>query len=206
MVNFVVKGPYIQGCRRERRTRKSSPACWRLLPRLPHVGKATTNILKEAFNPRNLNNLAEYINSRRRGKLQLYIVYQERVHGEANKGAIAEIEEFIIGHAARRNPNLINIHGTGPSDWSISGLANNGRGNPGQSVQQFKQMLGIVTKRRVDGRPPIDANTIEPSNSESASASTDAESSIRGHWGPDQHLRVGCHSGDLSFASGARPG
>ena len=92
-----------------------------------------------------------HINDRRRGRLQLYIVIQERVRLMANKDAIAEVEEFLIGHAARRNPNLLNIHGTGPSNWTIAGVANHRRNGPDLSVVLFKEYAGHQEKARCDG-------------------------------------------------------
>src|SRR5262245_24577520 len=129
MVEFVVKGPYDvpviltgNGARfvdraklRELQTSSGGAAAkagcyvfsWRASRgSIPvYVGKASRNILREAFNDRNCNNLAQYINNRKKGRLQISIVYQNRMKLMlGNKTCISEIEEYLIGYAARRNP------------------------------------------------------------------------------------------------------
>ena len=139
-----------------------------------YVGKATRNILREAFNDRNCNNLAEYINARQRGRLQISIVHQNKMRLlQGNKDCIADIEEYLIGYAARRNPDLINIHGTGGASWSIKGV-NNGRGAPAAVVAEFKEMMGIA-KRRTVTKATNDEDSIEPSNTEPIAATNAAE-------------------------------
>jgi hypothetical protein len=138
-----------------------------------YVGKAKNNILDEAFNPRNLTNLNRYMNRRRRGKLQIFAIYQQRMHhGEGNKDVIAEIEEFLIGHASRRNPGLLNIHGTGPTKWVIEGFANHKGGRPEASVVAFNGMLGIVAKKsgKVEATIEPDDTQETTDNVESAAA------------------------------------
>jgi hypothetical protein len=119
-----------------------------------YVGQAGGGIFSEAFNHRNKNNINGYFRRRLRGNLDLYSVSQVHVKGDKGSGsAISDIEEFLIALASRRNSELINIHGTRPANWSISGVHNHGKGNPGPSVIAFKKMLGIATKGRVANRP-----------------------------------------------------
>jgi hypothetical protein len=92
------------------------------------------------------------------------------VNSQGNKDCIADIEEYLIGYAARRNPDLINIHGTGEASWSIKGV-NNGRGATGATVAEFKEMMGIAKRRTVskptsDDKATGDDDSIEPSNTE----------------------------------------
>lgn len=142
-----------------------------------YVGKATRKIISEAFNPRNLTNLAEFVNNRKRGRLQIYIIFQERMRLRSNKEAITEIEEFLIGRAAIRNPNLLNIHGTRPASWTIVGVANHGAGGLAAAVQEFKKTLGIVSHRRAQNRPTVTVSTevIEPFDTESIPGPSEAE-------------------------------
>lgn len=191
MVNFVVKGPFevpmkrLQGgarfidCARLSEMVEASEgaikkagcyvfSCKASRGSLPvYVGKATKSLLREAFNPRNLNNLQEYINDRRRGTLELSIVVQERIRLLANANAISEIEEYLIGYAAVRNKNLINIHGTAASNWKIAGVANHGRpGAAAQTVRDFKVMMGIATKKKSTRDVDPDLEEIEPATTE----------------------------------------
>jgi len=204
MVNFIVKGPFdvplkeaangarfidvdkLHSLKADSNGSINKAGCyvfsWRAARgSLPiYVGKATGKILSEAFNARNLNNLAEFINNKRRGRLQIYIVFQDRIRLIANKTAIAELEEFLIGRAAIRNPNLINIHGNRPASWTIVGVANHGAGRPGATVQDFRKMLGIVRKTKPSSRPTalptvIQPEVIEPSETESVPGPTESD-------------------------------
>jgi hypothetical protein len=112
-----------------------------------YVGKATRNILAEAFNERNINNLNHFLLNRQRGRIQLYAIYQKKVKMLfGNPDLISQIEEFMIGFAARRNRDLLNIHGTGVGNWSIAGVVNNGSGKPDAAARAFRKMMGMQAR------------------------------------------------------------
>jgi hypothetical protein len=92
---------------------------------------------------------------------------------------IDDIEDFLIGYASRRNANLINIHGTRSTQWSISGVANhNNGGHPGGSVVTFKKMMGMTTRKdKVSARPDA-SDAIEPEKVESVMPNTDEAADI----------------------------
>jgi hypothetical protein len=199
MVNFVVIGPFnvpiVRGahggrlldhkteCRqkvaREADNAKiNGPGCYVFACSAPgggafpvYVGKATQNILNEAFNDRNINNLNHFLLSRKRGRLQLYAIYQQKVKLlQGNSKVIAEIEEFLIGYAALRNRNLLNIHGNSDATWSIAGVANNGSGHPGASAMAFKTMMGMKTRSSKQGA--ASEQEIKPAEVESETPDT----------------------------------
>lgn len=172
MVQFVVKGPFrvplkkgMAGGRLVNREKLaeisqenediSKPGCYVFScasgrGSLPvYVGKASKNIFKEAFNDRNINGLNEYLSDRRRAKLEFYAIHQANVRGQTgNEDCIEDIEDWLIGFASRRTTQLLNIHGTRPTKWSIAGVANHdGKGHPGSSVLLFKAMMGMATKK-----------------------------------------------------------
>jgi hypothetical protein len=192
MVQFVVKGPfdvplrkgvaggmYVDEDRLEEVSNQSpdltKPGCYVFSctsPRgsLPvYVGQATRNIFGESFNDRNIKNLNNYLSYRKRGRIELYIIHQNSVKGDTgNKVCIDDIEDFLIGYASRRNANLINIHGTRSTRWSISGVANHSNGgHPGSSVITFKKMMGMATKKDKAGAKPDVVEEIEPEKVES---------------------------------------
>lgn len=199
MVNFVVIGPFdvpiVKGahggrllertkeCKRkvaeEANNKKiTGPGCYVFACSAPrsgafpiYVGKATKNILNEAFNDRNINNLNHFLFNRKRGRLQLYAIYQQKVRLlQGNSRVIAEIEEFLIGYAALRNRNLLNIHGNSDASWSIAGVANNGSGNPGASALAFKAMMGMRPRPSKQGA--TSAEEIKPADVESETPDT----------------------------------
>lgn len=135
-----------------------------------YVGKATKNILMEAFNDRNINNLNHFLLNRKKGRLQLFAIYQAKVRLLfGNPKIISEVEEFLIGFAARRNRDLLNIHGTGGASWTIAGVANNGRGPPGASARAFKKMMGMQARSTAKSYPasPTGEEEIQPTSMES---------------------------------------
>jgi hypothetical protein len=192
VVQFVVKGPFDVPLRRgvaggtyidqdkldqvaAQSPDLAKPGCYVFAcasPRgsLPvYVGQASRNIFREAFNPRNINNLNTYLSYRKRGRIELYVIHQSAVRGDTgNKTCIDDIEDFLIGYASRRNGNLINIHGTRTSQWSISGVANHTNGGrPGNSVIAFRNMMGMESKRDKTGGKPDVLEEIEPEKVES---------------------------------------
>jgi hypothetical protein len=112
-----------------------------------------------------------FLLSRKKGRLQLYAIYQEKVRLlQGNSKVIAEIEEFLIGYAALRNRNLLNIHGNSDASWTIAGVANNGSGHPGASALAFKSMMGM--KRRSSRQSAASAEEIRPADVESETPDT----------------------------------
>ena len=193
MVNFVVIGPFdipvIKGAHGGRlldhktalrrkvaeeagNQKINGPGCYVFACSAPrgafpvYVGKATKSILNEAFNDRNINNLNHFLLNRRKGRLQLFAVYQQKVRLlQGNSKIISGIEEFLIGYAALRNRNLLNIHGNSDAMWSIAGVANHGSGNPGTSALAFKAMMGMKTrstKALTDEIKPADIESETP--------------------------------------------
>ena len=71
-----------------------------------YVGKATKNILNEAPNPRNLLNINHFLFTRQRGVIHLFGIYQTNQAKAKRDEAISEMEEFLIGFAARRNKDM----------------------------------------------------------------------------------------------------
>ena len=59
-----------------------------------YVGRATRKLLKEAFNPKNLHNLAGVYEQQEAREDAGLIVFRERVRLFSNKGAINKIEKF----------------------------------------------------------------------------------------------------------------
>ena len=131
-----------------------------------YVGKAGKNILKEAFNYHNVTKLNKYLFHKRGGQLEMYIIYQERVTIKdkvsaaliGNADAIAEIEEFLLGIAARRNKSLINIHGVG-QNWAIKGVDQ--RGQPTAQVKKFKAMMGMKSRLAAPSRNDEEITSVE---------------------------------------------
>jgi len=175
-------GWYIDGLAKQS-TDLMKPGCYVFACRSPggslpiYVGQAAKNIFDEAFNDRNVKNVNNYLSHRLRGKIEIYIIHQSKVHGDTgNKTCIDDIEDFLIGWASRRNAELLNIHGNRPDKWSIVGVANHANsGHPGSSVLAFKAMMGMKMKK-AKTEPKLDAaEEITPEEVESVTPTTDIE-------------------------------
>jgi hypothetical protein len=110
-----------------------------------YVGKTGKGTLKsEPFNPRNLRAIDQYINKLGKNyQLRLYLITQINSKGAKDRSSISEIEDFLIAKAARRNADLLNVHGIGKPSWSISGVAHSNRGQPTSVATKFKKALGL---------------------------------------------------------------
>ena len=104
--------------------------------------------------------------------MQLYAICQRKVKlFQGNAKVIADIEDFLIGYAALRNRNLLNIHGNSEAKWSIVGVANASVGNPGAAASAFKAMMGIkarASKARATDDEVISPEAIESETPEAA--------------------------------------
>jgi len=109
-----------------------------------YVGKAIKmNFGKEAFNSRNCLALNKVIDNRK-GTLEVSFITQSRARGKPNLSQISEIEYLLIGHAAERNSELLNIQNKNQTDkFSIKNIYNSGRGRSNSHETDFKKLMGL---------------------------------------------------------------
>jgi hypothetical protein len=68
---------------------------------------------------------------------------QQKVKGKWSLSAIDKVEEYLIAHAAARNPDLSNQRRLPNQSWSIRGVAASGQGKPSAEAKAFRKLLGI---------------------------------------------------------------
>ena len=109
-----------------------------------YVGKSEkSNFLGEAFNTRNRTALNDLIMSRK-GTLEISFVTQEYVRGKPNARNIGEIEYLLIGHAAERNSDLLNVQNKYQSDdFSIKNVYNDGKKAKTKAEKEFRALMGL---------------------------------------------------------------
>lgn len=108
-----------------------------------YVGKSEKmDFLREAFNPRNVNNLNNLMNDRK-GTLEVTFVTQVASRGKPNLSQIGEIELTLIGQASERNHELLNVQGALGRKWTIRGIYGAGRGRTSATQLAFIDLLGI---------------------------------------------------------------
>ncbi|HTQ12229.1 MAG TPA: hypothetical protein VMH86_00030 [Rhizomicrobium sp.] len=109
-----------------------------------YVGRATSSRFDiEVLNDRNIKNCNLTLAGRRRGTLWVFLLPIRKTRGKINANHISLVEEYLVGHAARKNKNLINTHLLPSNPWSITGLINSGQGQPPIGAQELKRALGI---------------------------------------------------------------
>jgi hypothetical protein len=79
----------------------------------------------------------------RNGTPCLTFIIPERTKGAWPMLAIDEVEEFLIGYAASRNPGLANKHKLPHQKWSIQGVVPGTKGAPTLEAASFKRLMGI---------------------------------------------------------------
>ena len=79
------------------------------------------------------------------GTLMLFLI-APLGSGPTGRETIKDLERYLIGLAAVRNPNLINIIGTGVPKplWTMPGIGGaDGRGRPHKPVRDLARVLGV---------------------------------------------------------------
>lgn len=109
-----------------------------------YVGQTAASFQRECFNPANHLRINDAL-FETSGQLVLMLVEYVQTRGAINRTAITELENRLIGLAYKRNPELINIHGTRvrpPRVLTILG-AMNSSARPSASARALKRILGM---------------------------------------------------------------
>ena len=77
------------------------------------------------------------------GRLVLILIEYVRKKGPLNGRAVLELENQLIGLAYKRNPDLINSHGTKVGHELVIRGAMNSRSRASQSAKVLKATLGL---------------------------------------------------------------
>lgn len=73
----------------------------------------------------------------------MFLVSIPETPGPVNRAAIRELEDFLIQTAVGVNENLLNVQGTGQSQWGIKGVIRSRQGKPSKSAKNFKMMMKL---------------------------------------------------------------
>ena len=108
-----------------------------------YVGKATRGFRQEVFAPHKITKYQQALADYGRGTPILLFLTAPRSRGAPNRGAIEELEEFLIQTAVSQNPELLNVKGTRRAEWAIAGVLRSGVGRPSAAARLLKTMLDI---------------------------------------------------------------
>jgi len=109
-----------------------------------YVGRASqSKFASEVFNDRNIKNCNLVLTETKKGTLVTFLVRIRLSRGRINLAQVAEVEEFLIGHAARKNKDLINSRRLPTTSWRITGVVNSGMGKTTSASRKLKKALGI---------------------------------------------------------------
>jgi len=107
------------------------------------VGRATRSFKQEVFTPHKLEKYQRCLADFNRCTPVLYFLCAPDGRGALNRSAVAELEEFLIQTAVKRNPDLLNVRGTKRQDWAIAGVVRSGVGKPSKAARSFSKILGL---------------------------------------------------------------
>lgn len=108
-----------------------------------YVGKTAASFRQECFNDKNLLALSKVLQERS-GRLILFLVTYLHKRGAVNKAAIRDLEQQLIGLAAKREPDLLNVHGTRQQTiLRIAGVLNSRVGQPSRAAQAFRKTFAL---------------------------------------------------------------
>jgi hypothetical protein len=109
-----------------------------------YVGKAAKQSFRqECFTPHKRADHYNEILGSRKGTPYMSFLIQQKVRGKWSLSAIDEVEEFLIAHAAARNPDLSNQRRLPNQSWSIRGVASSRQGPRSTEAKAFRTLLGI---------------------------------------------------------------
>jgi len=78
-----------------------------------------------------------------KGIPRLTFVIPNRERGAWPMATIDEVEEYLIGYAASRNPKIANKRKLPHQKWTIQGVVPASRGAPSSDAASFKKLMGI---------------------------------------------------------------
>jgi hypothetical protein len=108
-----------------------------------YVGRASNSQFRsEVFNARNVKNVNLALLERKKGTLAVFLIVPPITRGKVNKTQIAEVEEFLIAKAARKNKALLNLRNLPQDNWGIKGVINSGKGKVSEAAAQLKMTIG----------------------------------------------------------------
>ena len=109
-----------------------------------YVGKAAKqDFEKEVFALHKRCDHYNVVLGERPGTPRITFVVQAKERGRWSSSAIDEVEEYLIGKAAKRNDGLTNLRRLPYQAWAIKGVVASGAGKPSAEASNFKKLFGI---------------------------------------------------------------
>jgi hypothetical protein len=113
-----------------------------------YVGQAARPLAKECMGSHQLVKYQQVFANGNKGTPVMFFVCPEGTKKKVSRGIIDEVENLLIGHAAKRNSDLLNVQGVKPPDFSIRGILHDSK-KLSAKEKDFKLMMGIIDPRDV---------------------------------------------------------
>lgn len=113
-----------------------------------YVGKAARPLSHECMGSHQLNRYQQIFAMGMKGTPVLFFVCPEGTKKKVGKYVVDEVETELIQHAARKNPDLLNIQKRDEIEWCIRGILHGNGKKLSAEEADFKAMMGIATPRR----------------------------------------------------------
>jgi hypothetical protein len=106
-----------------------------------YIGKTDTSFRSEAFTNDKLQKYNEAVSNGQRGTGLLFFLVAPGRAGQQRHRRISELERYLIQDAAKKNPDLVNVHGANAPDWGIRGILRSRRGSANAASGTLKKVM-----------------------------------------------------------------
>jgi len=111
---------------------------------VPHyVGKAGHGFERECFGSHKLVKYNKVLSEGKHGRPVLFFVAPAGTKRVVPARVLAQVEKFLIGLAAERNPDLQNKQHVRAPSWGITGVVRGGGGKRSSAAALFKSLMGL---------------------------------------------------------------
>jgi hypothetical protein len=124
-----------------------------------YVGQAARPLAKECMGSHQINKYQTVFANGHKGTPVMFFVCPEGTKKKVSRRIIDEVEDQLIMDAAKRNPDLLNIQGVKPPDWTIRGILHGDGKKLSAEEKDFKSMMGIINSRDIKKSPRISGAT-----------------------------------------------
>ena len=113
-----------------------------------YVGQAARPLAKECMGSHQINKYQTVFANGHKGTPVMFFVCPEGTKKKVSRRIIDEVEDELIMSASKRNPDLLNVQGVKPPDFSIRGILYDGKKLSAEE-KAFKLMMGIINAKDV---------------------------------------------------------
>lgn len=109
-----------------------------------YVGKATKSFRQECFESHKIaQHYTPALANTKAGTPVLFFIAVPKSAVVSHEKRITELEKFLIGQAALKNPDLSNIRNRKLPTWGVKGIVRSTPGKPSMSSKKLRQLIAL---------------------------------------------------------------